>query len=358
MKKIIYNKTCRSALYSHQKFQLNLGKNLKSKYLRDFNEKIFDFYSQAFKPFPFLTHGHVQTIVGSLFSLPHQLSSKTYSAYLPDGDSITYEVSTPSCWKAENPTVVMIHGLCGSHRSPYIVRVAKKFDKRGIRTIRMNLRGCGSGRGRAKKMYHVDSSQDVWHGLKKIKNEMPDSPLIVVGFSLGGNILLKMAGDWGKEVGYLVDKVIALNPPIDLKKSAEQLSKYKLYERYFMFYLCSEMIALHRNSKKFRSIPRSMSLLEFDELFIAPQSGYSTAQEYYQASSSARLIPDIWVDSHIFFARDDPIVDCSVIKQIPIPKNVKLLITKKGGHLGYLGIPRKGKSFRWIDDALLSWVCF
>ncbi|MCB1083972.1 MAG: alpha/beta fold hydrolase, partial [Simkania sp.] len=126
-----------------------------------------------FKPFPFFAGCHTQTIAASFLTFARNPESTTRFVHLSDGDRITYEVSTPTSWKVTDPTVVMVHGLCGSHRSPYIVRLANKLDKRNIRTIRINLRGCGTGRGHAKKMYHVDCSNDICHALKKIKHETP-----------------------------------------------------------------------------------------------------------------------------------------------------------------------------------------
>ncbi|WP_420420589.1 YheT family hydrolase [Simkania sp.] len=312
----------------------------------------------TFKPFPLFTGCHTQTIAASFLTFARNPNSTTRFVYLSDGDRITYEVSTPKNWKVTDPTVVMVHGLCGSYRSPYLVRLAKKLDKRNIRTIRINLRGCGTGRGHAKKMYHVDGSNDVWHALKKIKHETPDSPLTLMGFSLGGNIVLKMAGEWGEEAEQVVDKVIAINPPIDMYASVRLLSKNKVYERYFMRYLRSDVLFRHNHFEDMPpiEIPTGMSLLEFDEFYIAPESGYESAQDYYYATSSGRLIPEIQVSSHILFAKDDPIVDCNVMDDVSVPQNVDILVTEQGGHLGYLGIPGQEGGFHWMDSILLQWI--
>ncbi|MCB1067047.1 YheT family hydrolase [Simkania negevensis] len=311
-----------------------------------------------FKPFPFFAGCHTQTIAASFLTFARNPESTTRFVHLSDGDRITYEVSTPTSWKVTDPTVVMVHGLCGSHRSPYIVRLANKLDKRNIRTIRINLRGCGTGRGHAKKMYHVDCSNDIWHALKKIKHETPDSPLTLMGFSLGGNIVLKMAGEWGEEAQQIINKVIAINPPIDMYASVRLLSKNKVYERYFMRYLRSDVLFRHNYFEDMPpiEIPTGMSLLDFDEFYIAPESGYESAQDYYYATSSGRLIPDIQVSSHILFAKDDPIVDCNVMEDVPVPHNVDIVVTDQGGHLGYLGMPGQEGGFHWMDSIILQWI--
>lgn len=312
----------------------------------------------TFKPFPLFAGCHSQTIAASFLTFSRNPESLTRFVHLPDGDRITYEVSTPKNWKVTDPTVVMVHGLCGSHRSPYLVRIAKKLYKRNIRTIRINLRGCGSGKGYAKRMYHVECSNDVWHALGEIKRETPDSPLTLMGFSLGGNIILKMAGEWGEEAMKLINKVIAINPPIDMHASVRLLSKNKMYERYFMRHLRSEVLFRHDHFEDLPpiEIPPGMSLPEFDEFYIAPQSGYTSATDYYHATSSGRLIPEIQVVSHILFAKDDPIVDCNVMENVPVPDNVNILITERGGHLGYLGMPGQKGGFHWMDTILLQWI--
>ena len=268
------------------------------------------------------------------------------------------EVTTPRDWNENEPTIVMVHGLLGSHKSPYAVRLAKKLNQRGIRSVRINLRGCGTGRGYAKRMYHAESSDDIWQALKEIKRDTPHSPLIVIGFSLGGNIVLKMGGEKGEEALNLVEKIIAINPPIDMHSSMLLLSKNKAYERFFMRALKAEAEYRHEIFEDLPplEIPNSMTLLEFNEFYTAPQAGFSSARDYYHACSSGRLISSLCVPSHILFSRDDPIVDCTVLDSIQIPKNIDVLITDHGGHLGFLGIPGQKGGFLWMDFVLLQWI--
>lgn len=312
----------------------------------------------VFKPFPFLAGCHLQTIAASLLVFSRDLPSTTRFVHLPDGDRIAFEVNTPPNWKPTDPTIVMVHGLCGSHRSSYIIRMAKKLEKRDLRTVRINLRGCGTGKGYAKRMYLADASNDVWHVLNEIKRDGADSPLVVMGFSLGGNIVLKMAGERGEEASKLISNVIAINPPMDLYASIRLLCKNKVYERYFMKYLRSEVLDRHRHFTDLPpiEIPSDMSLMEFDEFYLAPQSGYSSAKDYYHACSAGRLIPDIEVESHILFAKDDPIVDCNVLGNVKVPDNVDILITEHGGHLGFLGTPGEEGGFHWMDSTILQWI--
>ena len=143
-----------------------------------------------FDPFPFFSGSHQQTIFGSFFSFQLQPPSSRKLIELPDKDKISLEITTPKNWKPTNPTVIMLHGLCGSHKSPYLVRITKKLAKKGIRSVRFNLRGCGSGKGLAKGIYHCGRSEDVLVALKELKKEHPNSPIVLIGFSIGGSIAL------------------------------------------------------------------------------------------------------------------------------------------------------------------------
>src|SRR4029453_9162833 len=111
--------------------------------------------------------------------------------------------------------VVLLHGLCGCHRSAYMRRLAYKLWRCGLRAIRMNLRGCGSGKGLARQPYHSGQSEDVRAVLDELHAETPQSPLQLVGFSLGGNIALKLAGELGNTVAASLQQVIAVCPPAD-----------------------------------------------------------------------------------------------------------------------------------------------
>lgn len=312
----------------------------------------------VFKPFPLCAGCHAQTIAAAFITLTGKLPTLKRFVYLPDGEKIVMEISTPKGWKETDPTVVMVHGLCGSSRSTYMLRISKKLYRKNIRTVRVNLRSCGVGRGHGTKMYHPEGSEDIWTTLKEVHRDAPQSPLILVGFSLGGNVVLKTAGDHGEEAKKLIHKVISVNPPIDMQSSIELLSQNTIYERYFMAALREDIAYLHESFDELPPIriPVEMTLLEFNEFYIAPQSGHNCAKDYYHACSSGRLIHNIAVECHILFALDDPIVDCTVVDFKEVPENVDILITENGGHLGYLGIPGQEGGFHWMDSVLLQWI--
>lgn len=124
---------------------------------------------QAFRPVPLLASPHLQTFVGNFFSLARAPASELRLVTLPDGDRLALQVSTPPGWRDEDPTVVLVHGLCGSERSTYMQRLATKLVRRGVRAVRLNMRGNGSGEGLARRPYHGGCSDDVRAALEDLR---------------------------------------------------------------------------------------------------------------------------------------------------------------------------------------------
>ena len=313
-----------------------------------------------FRPLPLLANAHLQTIVAARLYLPIEPPSVIRIIPLPDGDHIALEVATPAAWQPAQPTVVMVHGLCGCHRSPYMMRIAYKLWRRGLRAVRLNLRGCGSGAGLARLPYHSGRSADVWCVLQALHRDTPQSPTTVLGFSLGGNIVLKMAAELGAMATPYAEQVIAVCPPADLAACSRLLSQpaNHLYEQRFMRQLRT---AVHELQRHFPDLPQvtlppQLSLHEFDNIFTAPRCGFQDAADYYARCSAAPLAPRITLPCRILFANDDPFIDATAFATVDLPSNVQVMHTRHGGHLGFLGWPGSAGGYRWLDTTLLGWI--
>jgi len=315
---------------------------------------------QAFRPLPLLTNPHAQTIVAAKWTFAREPSATTRLVQLPDGDMIALEVSTPQGWQPHDPTVVMLHGLCGCHRSPYMQRLARKLLRRGLRAVRMNLRGCGSGKGLARYPYHSGRSADVLAVLDSLEQDAPASPVTLVGFSLGGNLVLKLAGELSATVPDSLQRVIAICPPADLVACARLLSQptNRLYNRYFTRLLYADVAYRHARFPDLPpvTLPDGLSLYEFDDYYTAPQGGFRDALDYYRQCSAAPLVPRITVPCHVLFAADDPLIDARVFDGVTLPANVQVLCTRHGGHLGFLGLLGRAGGYRAMDAQLLAWI--
>lgn len=313
-----------------------------------------------FDPFPFFDDPHRQTIVSSFFNFLFEPASDQKIVPLPDGDRLSLEITTPREWKPEDLTVLLVHGLCGSHKSPNLVRMAKRLEPLGIRAVRFNMRGCGSGRGLAKQIYHSGRSEDVFEAIKALKKEHPQSPIVLIGFSLGANIVLKLCGELNSLAGSFLSGVIAISPPVNLASSIRMMGdpQNAMYERYFYRLLRADVHYRHKKFKDLKPIelPRDLKLYEFDQLYTAPHCGFKDAQDYYNKCSSEHFVGDIAIPCKILLAEDDPIISSNSLDAYDLPSNVNIYKTKKGGHMGYLGKLSDKKGFHWLDSLLIDWI--
>lgn len=309
-----------------------------------------------FIPFPLLANSHQQTIFGAFSLWQKEPTSIRKIIELPDSDKIALEVTTPDGWKKNDPTVILVHGLCGSHRSPYLVRLAKKLQIGKIRAIRLNLRGCGSGKGLAQKNYHCGQSEDILFAIKQLHIESPESPIVVVGFSLGGNIVIKMAANLESEAKRYIAKIICINAPLDVRSSIELLSQphNRMYEKYFLRLLKAQVNFREKSFPHLEKyhFPEKMTLYDFDEIYTAPNSGFTSAEDYYQKCSAIHTIDKICIPCDILVSEDDPIICSKSLNTKILPKNIRHFKTQKGGHLGYLG----KNPFYWIDKTVIDWI--
>lgn len=304
-----------------------------------------------FKPLIGLSSPHVQTILGS-FSLPGNPPPTTpLIVPLDDADSIYCEISTPESWQESQKTVVMLHGLGGTAQSNYMIRMARKLYETGYKVVRVNMRGSGPGSKFAKLPYHGGSSGDVFAVIQVLKQKTPTSPIILLGFSLGGNIALKLSGELGREGLSYLQSTIAICSPIELKKSIMMLMRPEnvLYHRYYLKQLTMQGNPWTRGIK-------FSNLFEFDTHVTAPTWGFANVDEYYTQSSCRQYLSSIKNPCYILLTDDDPFVDSQHIQEIPLPPDMRLFMCHNGGHMGFLGWAGMEHRYLWMDQLLLDWI--
>ncbi len=326
-----------------------------------------------FRPHTVFAGGHRQTLAGAFFpgALPAE-RAVVRRVDLDDGEAVVVHDDRPPEWLDGGPAAVLVHGLAGCHRSGYLVRIAAKLNAHGVRTFRMDLRGTGAGVALAVKPYHGGCSEDVRAVVRFVEQLCPGSPITLLGFSLGGNIGLKLLGEAPERVPAAVARAAAVNPPIDLEQSVVSLSRWSLrpYDRYFVRLLLRRLSDRQRLRPdapwgRFPTFPDLIAqpprrLFDFDDHYTAPVSGFQDAHDYYKRCSSEQYLSNIRVPTLLLAARDDPLIPVSMFERLTttkkLPPSIRLHIAEGGGHLGYVARRDNDPDARWLDWRMLEWT--
>jgi predicted alpha/beta-fold hydrolase len=316
----------------------------------------------AFRPHPLLRSGHAQTIVGSLAPGRRlEYGAQRHFVPLDDGDAIVLHDDAPPAWRPADRVALLVHGLCGSHLSPYVARTASKLNAQGVRTFRMDLRSHGAGLDRAQRIGHAGRSEDLAAALRMVLALAPQASVHLVGFSMGANIVLKLAGELGANPPANLAGVFAAAPPVDLHFCCDHLRRgwNWIYDGAFTRNLNRHFRAWQTANPQLE-LPRSPTKLkrifDFDEHITAPHSGYRDAAHYYAEASSGPLLTEIAVPTVILAAADDPIVPICCLEKVARSPQTQLIITEHGGHLGYIGARSADADSRWLDWRIVDWV--
>ncbi len=316
----------------------------------------------AFKHHPLIRNGHAQTIAGAyLLTRRVVRGARQHVVTLADGDQIVVHDDCPEGWQPSARVALLIHGLAGSHASAYMQRAAAKLGSRGVRVFRLDLRGCGAGLALARLPYHSGRSEDAAAAIEFIEKLCPGSRLTLIGYSLGGNIALKLLGELGEGACGGLDSGIAVCPPIDLAQCAERISSRSncLYDRHFVRMLERSVAVKRRLRSDVPALPagpRPRTLRDFDELYTAPVSGFGTAENYYRLASARPRLGDIRRPTLIVAADDDPMIPCELFRDLPQSDNVQIHVTRGGGHLGFIASGGADPDRRWLDWRILDWT--
>lgn len=278
---------------------------------------------------------------------------------LPDGDRLVVHDSVPPTWQAGQRVVVLVHGLGGCYQSGSMRRAAVSLFRRGIRVVRVNLRGAGPGLGLSRLLYNAGCSPDIRHVIEEVGRWAPGSPCFVVGFSLGGNIVMKLAGEATVHPLPNLAGVAAVSAPLDMIRCCAMLAQpsNRLYDRYYVRRLVAQVERLQSLVPEVprTTFPRQLTLRQFDEIHTAPRWGFADALDYYGKAQALPWVPRIEVPSLLITARDDPFIDAESYEALPKSPRQQVVITQRGGHLGFLGPDGAGGS-RWAERRVEDWV--
>jgi len=246
--------------------------------------------------------------------------------------------------------LVLVHGLEGAGDAGYMRTMAKAALDAGFAVNRFNIRTCGGTERLANTLYHAGLTSDLRFVLNQI-----GKPVHLVGYSLGGNMILKLAGELGEEAVPLIASISAVSTPIDLAACARTISKpsNRIYERRFLKRMRKRVVETGRLTAKQVRSPRT--IWEFDDLLTGPSFGFRGAEHYYETQSSRQFLERICVPVLLIQARDDIFIPFEIFQHPAVKANpfVRLHVTEHGGHLGFLS---RTKPRFWLDGAILEWI--
>lgn len=301
-------------------------------------------------------------LVGLISGYLPPVKTRMINVLLCDGEQTVVHEEEGAPLSESAPLVILVHGLGGDHNSPYLRRTAHQLRRQGIRVWRVDMRGSGMGLKMAWRPAHAGSSHDLASIIVRGRELYPSAPIVPVGFSLSGNILLKLLGELaaGKHQLSLADANIkysmAVAPPIDLHDCADNMDRWSrtIYNRYYVK-LLKQQVQLKRDIwPQWRDLPVNpdsvKTIRDFDSVYTAPMSGFASAEHYYTQASSLRWLPEIRTPAEIVLDRHDPIVTWQSHQKSSVDRQwVRFHHTSYGGHLGYFGLDDQGSLVRWIE---------
>jgi predicted alpha/beta-fold hydrolase len=264
---------------------------------------------------------------------------------LPDGGSLLGDAWW-AAGAAPKPLALLLHGLGGSSESKYMVRAAVALHRRGVHVVRMNLRGAGEGVTEASSLWHAGLTSDVLAAAGALAREPRVANVVLVGFSLGGNVALKLAGEIGADVARSpVRAVAALSAPLDLDAVARRLDRWRglPYRAYVLRSAIAQARAFARahagaTTLDARRLLRVTTMRGYDELVVAPMHGFASAADYYAAASAGPLLARVRLPTLLLHAEDDPIVPGDTVRPFlaRAPLCVRVEVSRHGGHVAWL----------------------
>jgi predicted alpha/beta-fold hydrolase len=319
--------------------------------------------TSTFVPRRWLRGGHVQTVASFLIQRRFHLPA-------PEKRLIEVAPGIPvlcHChWQVDRTkalTIIIVHGLEGSSDSQYTRGLTEKALAAGMNVIRYNQRNCGGTDALAPVLYHSGLSNDVAAVARELIARDGISHLALVGFSMGGNLVLKLAGEWGQQAPEQFRAVAACCPALDLAASADALHEpgNRIYETYFLWALRRRMLHKarlfpgHFDTSRLRGIG---SLREFDDRVTAYYCGFASVDDYYDRASAARVVGQIAVPALIVHAADDPFVriTAETRRKLAANPNITFRETAHGGHCAFVGARNGVDDGYWAESQIVNFL--
>ncbi len=318
---------------------------------------------KPFKPRKAFQNAHFQTLYASLFRKQPKPEIEKEIFELDDGDFVECFWHLKPQSQSSKPIVILFHGLEGSFESPYIQGMMNALAKEGISSVLMHFRGCSGKPNRLPRAYHSGDTHDAYSWILHVNQHFKNAPLFGVGYSLGGNMLLKLLGEKGDDLPLKAS--VAVSAPMKLDVCATQMNRgfSKFYQWHLMRSLKPALIQKYDlyDMKSLIGIDKECvkklkDFWHYDDLYTAPIHGFRSATHYYEKSSSSQFLEKITHPTLIIHAKDDPFMTPDVLPtKDDISKSVTLDISQHGGHVGFI----EGSFFRpkyWLEERIICYI--
>ena len=273
------------------------------------------------------------------------------------GDRLSAALNLPLGNLPTNPLAILVHGMSGSEDSSYMMRTALGLLRRGHPVLRLNLRGTGESKATCRREYHAGASDDLRDVLAAVDPALAIHGVILVGYSLGGNIVLKLAGEGGLPAS--VRAVISVSAPIDLAEADRRMhaKRNRFYHDQLLLRLKRDTLRLGADiaSGERRAAESARTIRDFNDRFVAPRNNFLGADDYYRRTAAFSFLPGIAVPALLIHAADDPWIPTDAYRRVAWRDNPCLhsQITRSGGHVGF---HVRGDGLPWHDQAISTFL--
>ncbi len=312
-------------------------------------------YNSGLPPFhPLVRNPHLLTIAGNFAKRPLDVGRFPVDEQIIEtepGVRILVHSQRPAAGTPVRGDLVLVHGLEGSSNGGYMRSMAQLALENGYAVHRTNMRSCGGTDESCRTMYHAGLTSDTLHIIRRIGR-----PVFLVGYSLGGNVSLKLAGELGAMGGELLRGVVAVSTPINLAACVRSLEKpeNRIYQWRFLRALKARILRREGPAvaEKLRDV---RTVYQFDDEYVAPFFGFGTADNYYATQSALGFVASVGVPALVVQAMDDPMIPFGLFGDPRLTGNPNIEVhgVEHGGHLGF--IAARAPRF-WVDQVILRWV--
>lgn len=309
-----------------------------------------------FVPAWWLKNRHLQTIFPNTLRRQPRLDFRRERVELPDGDFVDADWTLGE----RGPVVILLHGLEGSRESRYAGWMLKRLHDFGYRGVLLHFRGCSGESNRMANGYHSGHTGDFDHFIRQLRKREPATPIAAIGYSLGGNALLKWLGETDASGRSELETAVAVSVPFRLAECSAAIDRgfARLYQKHLlrkMLRTARSKLALIRNAGLEPDLAAIRNFYDFDDQLTAPLHGFKNASDYYERCSSVRYLRHIKTSTLIIHALDDPFMTPGTVPTAAeLSPAVSLELSEHGGHVGFVGGRWPWRPEFWLETRILE----